>query len=130
MTSAEFLNLACQWAFEHDTTLIDDFSFLPCIRSRGVSDEAINRFKRDLERRGALTNHSVIGGWNGFTLSRGVFHQHVRQTIPRPVLRRAKSLHERWMHSPGEPFTSLYLAEQLDISERHAHYILDLLCEE
>jgi hypothetical protein len=129
MTSADFLNLACRWAFEHGTKFIQENEFPPSIRSMGVSDEKILRFRRDLEQRGFLTNLEVIGGWNGFTLTDSVFHRYVRSVIPKSVIQRAAALCASRMRSPGEPLTATYLAEQLGVPELNAQYILELLAE-
>lgn len=130
MTSTEFLDLACQWAFKHDTTLVHDSEFLPSIRATGVSDNDIFNFKRELQQRGVFSNHGIIGGWKDFTLSRNIFHRYVRKSIPEAV-KRAQTLFDSYKNSTtGGQFTSLYLAKELGISERHAHYILDLLIED
>jgi hypothetical protein len=127
MTSGDFLEFACKWAFEHDTTLVSDSDFLPAIRSTGISDDLILNYKRELQQRGAIFNHCIIGGWKDFTINRNIFHKYVRKSIPDSV-ERARALFASWKNSiTGGQFTSSYLAKELGISERDAHYILDLL---
>ncbi len=88
-TTDTFLELACAWAFDNGRLLVDDGDFLRQLRARGISDAAIPRIKQELERRGAITNHYVIGGMRDFSVNRSAFHEYVRQAIPRDTLHRA-----------------------------------------
>jgi hypothetical protein len=47
--------------------LIEDDTFLPQIRERGLTDKDIMRYKEELERSGAIRNHHVIGGMMDLT---------------------------------------------------------------
>src|SRR5947209_5712665 len=78
MSSNEFLERACSWAFEHGTMSIDDDDFLPEIKREGLSEASIIRLKTDLERRGVIENHHVIGGMRDFRLNRATFLQRRR----------------------------------------------------
>ena len=84
--------MASAWAFEHGRCSIVDNEFLPSVRERGLTDEEILGHKEELGRRGAIKNHSVIGGITDFDVAKPVFLQCVRtakrskkfqNTIPR-----------------------------------------------
>jgi hypothetical protein len=122
VTNDMFLDLACQWAFDHGALLVQDDEFLPLVRSRGASDVEIERIKADLERRGAITNHSVVNGWADFSVTKRAFSQYIRNKMPKPF-RQAQALYR------AKPLTATLLSEELKISERDASYILTALSE-
>jgi hypothetical protein len=123
MTRDMFLDLACQWAFDHGALLVQDDEFLALIRSRGASDAGIERIKADLERRGAIINHCVVTGWADVSVTKRAFSQYIRKKMPKLLFRRAQALYS------VKPLTATQLSEELDISERDASYILTALSE-
>lgn len=86
MTSARFLEEACRWAYDHGTRHIDDDEFLPHLKSGGISDPDIDRFKNELERRDEIRNYPVIGGMRDLEISKAIFRQYLRRRRFLPTL--------------------------------------------
>jgi len=129
LTSIQFLQLACRWAYDHHTLSIDDDEFLPQIKKQGVSDNDIDRLKKELEGQGVITNYYSLDRLRDFALSKSVFRRYLRQVLPAATLAKARSLHEDWKHSPHGPFDASVFVEHLGVSEAEASYTLRLFSE-
>jgi hypothetical protein len=124
VTSNQFLDLACQWAFDHESLLVSDEMFLPPVKNRGLSDSEIHRIKNELE--GVhIQNHSVIGGWADFSILRPTFGNYIRRTRP-DEYRRAHEINTAWCRE-GKNITASQLAIELGLSERDGRYLLSAL---
>jgi hypothetical protein len=129
LSSTEFLERACQRAYENGTLFVQDDSLLPELKAAGVSDAALHRIKQDLEDRGDLTNHRVVGGFADFSLDRRVFLNYAKRRIPSHTLGKAQQLFDQWKRQGAAdgPFTAEYLSQKLNIPDPPARYLVELL---
>ena len=126
-TGAQFLEVACSWAYDHHTLFIEDDAFLAQCLSQGMTDSDIQGLKEELERGGAIKNHHVIGGMRDFELSRGVFRRYLQRTLPPANMAKARKLYESWQRSSGGAFSVATFVEHLGVSEKEASYYLEAL---
>jgi hypothetical protein len=126
VTPVTFFKVACDWAYQHQTTHIEDSVFLPSVQG-ALSEAEIVKIKKRLAGEGRIHNYRSLSGLMvDFRIEKWAFLAYMKTVIPKPTLEGAKRLFNERKPSSAGQFQSAVFVSELGISEFTAECILDI----